>query len=197
MIVLKGLLIGLLMALPVGPAGAVSTRRALTQGYRACLLSGLGASVSDVIYLIILEFGSPRLRLSFTFHWIRAIGGIFITYVGATLLFPSDPSRTHPREQENRSDLAAFASTFFMSLANPAIFVSLSVLLDAFDVGDLRLPGRLVALLIASVFCGSTILWLILARGLSDPRFLFLARRISAILFLSLGLGIVWVALVK
>ena len=185
------------MALPVGPAGAISTRRALTQGYRACFLSGLGASVSDVIYLMVLEFASPKFRLSITSHWIKAIAGIFIIYVGATLLLPFDPSKGRVNEQENRNDLAVFASTFLMGIANPTILVSLSVLLEAFDVGDLTLPGHSMALLIISVFCGSSILWLVLARGLSNQRVLLLARRVSAILFLSLGLGIVWVALAK
>jgi len=197
MVVLKGLLIGFLLALPVGPAGAISTRRALTQGYRACFLSGLGASVSDVIYLMILELASPSLRPSFTFHWIRAIAGIFITYIGATLLLPFDQANKGPRMQENQNDLTVFASTFLMSVANPAILDSLSVLLEAIDLNDPSLQVRSVTLLIVSVFCGSATLWLVLARGLSNPRFLFLARRASAILFLSLGLGIVWVALVK
>jgi len=197
MVVLKGLLIGFLLALPVGPAGAISTRRALTQGYRACFLSGLGASVSDVIYLMILEIASPRLRPSFTFHWIRAIAGIFITYIGVTLLLPFDPASEVPKVQENQNDLVVFASTFLTSVANPASLVSLTVLLEAFDVRDLSLPVHSVALLIVSVFCGSTTLWLVLARGLSNARFLFVARRASAILFLSVGLGIVWIALVK
>jgi len=197
MVVFKGLLIGLLLALPVGPAGAISTRRALTQGYRACFLSGLGASVSDVIYLMILEFAFPSLRPSFTLHWMRAIAGIFITYIGVTLLLPFDPTSEIPKAQENQNDFAIFASTFLVSVANPATLVSLSVMLEAFDVRDPSIPVHSVALLIVSVFCGATTLWLGLARGLSNPRFLFLARRASAILFLSLGLGIVWVALVK
>jgi len=197
MVVLKGLLIGFLLALPVGPAGAISTRRALTRGYRACFLSGLGASVSDVIYLTILEFASPSLRPSFTFHWIRAIAGIFITYIGVTLLLPFEQSSEGPKMQENQKHIAVFASTFLISVANPAILVSLSVLLEAFDLNDPSLQAHSVALLIVSVFCGSATLWLVLARGLSNPRFLFIARRVSAILFLSLGLGIVWLALVK
>jgi|SRR5215471_16041581 len=197
MVVLKGLLIGFLLALPVGPAGAISTRRALTQGYRACFLSGLGASVSDVIYLMILEFAFPSLRPSFTLYWMRAIAGIFITYIGVTLLLPFDPASEAPKVQENQNDFAIFASTLLVSVANPATLVSLSVMLEAFDARDPSLPVHSVALLIVSVFCGSATLWLVLARGLSNPRFLFLARRASAILFLSLGLGIVWVALVK
>src|SRR5215471_10810355 len=162
MVILKGLLIGFLLALPVGPAGALSTRRALTQGYRACFLSGLGASCSDVIYLMILEFASPRFGLSFPSHWgMRAIAGIVITYIGATLLLPIDQTKGHLYKQENRNNLAIFASTFLMSVANPAILVSLSVLLEAFEVGDLTLSGYSVAPLILSVFCGSTILWLV------------------------------------
>jgi len=196
MIILKGLLIGFLMALPVGPTGAISARRALTQGYRSSLLSGIGASVADVVYLIILEFGESRFRLSFSSVWIRAIGGLLIVYVGATQLFTSRNATWHFKEP-NRSDLGIFGTSLFMSLANPTILVSLAVMLETFEVSDLVATGYSAALLTVSVFCGSAILWLILARLLSNQRFLPIAYRAAGIFFISLGTGIVWIALSK
>ena len=54
---LKGLVIGFVIAVPLGPIGILCARRTLTHGRRAGFLSGMGASTADVLYGFIAAFG--------------------------------------------------------------------------------------------------------------------------------------------
>ena len=56
-IFLKGLVIGFVIAVPLGPIGILCTRRTLTHGRMAGFLSGMGASTADVLYGFIAAFG--------------------------------------------------------------------------------------------------------------------------------------------
>ena len=63
-IFLKGLIIGLSIAVPVGPIGILCIRRTLVQGRINGVLSGLGAATADALYGAIAGF---RIDLSFKF----------------------------------------------------------------------------------------------------------------------------------
>lgn len=47
---LRGLVIGLSIAAPVGPIGVLCIRRTLTKGQVSGLVSGLGAATADAFY---------------------------------------------------------------------------------------------------------------------------------------------------
>lgn len=54
---LKGVLLGFLIAAPVGPIGILCIRRTLQFGRFSGLFSGFGAAVADSIYAGIAAFG--------------------------------------------------------------------------------------------------------------------------------------------
>lgn len=54
---LKGVVIGLSMAVPVGPIGILCIRRILVEGRVAGLVSGLGVAIADMVYGSIAGFG--------------------------------------------------------------------------------------------------------------------------------------------
>ena len=47
---LKGVVIGLSMAVPVGPIGILCIRRTLMEGRMSGLVSGLGLATADAVY---------------------------------------------------------------------------------------------------------------------------------------------------
>jgi threonine/homoserine/homoserine lactone efflux protein len=47
---IKGLIVGLSIAAPVGAIGLLCIRRSLAEGRAAGLLSGLGAATADAVY---------------------------------------------------------------------------------------------------------------------------------------------------
>ena len=56
-IFLKGLIIGFAIAAPVGPIGLLCIHRALINGFKMGLMTGLGAALADGIYGLIAAFG--------------------------------------------------------------------------------------------------------------------------------------------
>ena len=54
---LRGLVIGLSIAAPVGPIGVLCIRRTLAQGRSYGLVSGLGAATADAVYGCAAGFG--------------------------------------------------------------------------------------------------------------------------------------------
>jgi threonine/homoserine/homoserine lactone efflux protein len=57
MLFVRGLIIGLSIAAPVGPIGVLCIRRTLADGHTAGLVSGLGAATADAVYGCIAGFG--------------------------------------------------------------------------------------------------------------------------------------------
>ena len=54
---LQGLLLGISIAVPVGPIGLLCLRRSLTAGRLAGFVSGLGAATADALFGVIAALG--------------------------------------------------------------------------------------------------------------------------------------------
>ena len=54
---LRGILIGILVSAPMGPIGVLCIQRTLNRGRISGLFTGIGASISDLIYAILTGFG--------------------------------------------------------------------------------------------------------------------------------------------
>lgn len=189
----KGLLIGFLMALPVGPSGAISARRAITNGPLAGIVSGLGASVADAIYLWILVLEESWILPHLNVQWMRALGGVFVAYTGTRVLVATGPSKV-TLELRYRGHLRNFATSFVLSLINPSILASFAVLLVVFGLTELIRVTQVATLLVISVFCGSCLLWLVLARTLSSKRLSGVFRPLIGVSFVVMGAAIIYSA---
>ena len=90
---LRGFLIGLSIAAPVGPIGVLCIRRTLAEGRVVGFVSGLGAATADATYGAIAGFGLTFVSalLVQQQRWIHLVGGVFLLYLGFTT-FRSVPS---------------------------------------------------------------------------------------------------------
>src|SRR5512136_1386879 len=80
----KGIVIGFVIAAPVGPIGTLCARRTLTHGRRAGFASGMGAATADAIYGFIAAFGLTVIADFVAGHqfWLRLLGGALLTLLG-------------------------------------------------------------------------------------------------------------------
>src|SRR5208283_3746709 len=123
-ILIKGVIVGLSIAAPVGPIGLLCIRRSLAEGRASGLLSGLGAATADALYGSMAAFGLTavsslliRERL-----WIGAAGGVFLCYLGARTFL--SPPAAHAGSASRLGLVAAYFSTFALTLANPMTILS-------------------------------------------------------------------------
>ena len=189
---LKGLVIGLAVAAPVGPIGMLCIQRTLAGGTRLGFASGLGAAVADAGYAAIaaLGIGTVMRILEAQARAIRIGGGILLLLIALqTLRRASDAPAA--RAALGPAGLAtAFTSVAVLTLANPATILSFVAIFAG--VGDVAARHPLA--LVAGVFIGSTAWWLFLAtatgllRARVTPRIRRLIDIVSAACLAGFGL---------
>jgi threonine/homoserine/homoserine lactone efflux protein len=121
---LRGFLIGISIAAPVGPIGVLCIRRTLAEGKLKGFLSGMGAASADMVYGAIAAFGLTVVTnlLVENVFWLRIIGGCFLLYLGVKTFLekPSD----HAAQANQNGYFGAYISTFFLTITNPMTIFS-------------------------------------------------------------------------
>jgi threonine/homoserine/homoserine lactone efflux protein len=167
---LKGILFGFSIAAPVGPIGILCIRRTLGGGMASGFVSGLGAATADAIYGSIAAFGLTVISnfLIGQQFYIHAIGSLFLLYLGGKT-FRSVPVN-ESTDGMNKGIFASYASTFFLTITNPMTIISFTAVFAGLGAGSGKGDVLETVLLIAGVFTGSTLWWLILSSGVSALR---------------------------
>ncbi|WP_454018536.1 LysE family translocator [Azospirillum sp. Marseille-Q6669] len=169
---LKGLIIGFSIAAPVGPIGLLCIRRTLADGPAHGFVSGLGAASADAVYGAIAGFGVVLVTDALLGAQValKLVGGLMLLWLGWSTL------RARPAERaadaRGGGGLAgAYASTFALTLANPATILSFAAVFGGLGVsaGDGSSTG-VAALLVAGVFTGSAMWWLGLSASVGALR---------------------------
>jgi threonine/homoserine/homoserine lactone efflux protein len=193
-ILLRGGLIGLSIAAPVGPIGVLCIRRTLAEGRVAGLVSGLGAATADALYGCIAGFGLTVISSLLVSQqaWLRLVGGLFLGYLGVKTLL------ARPAQQaaavKDRSLLGTYASTFLLTLTNPMTILSFAAIFAGLGLGQTHGDYVSAGLLVLGVFLGSASWWLLLSGSVGVFRAKFPAsgllwvNRISGIIILGFGI---------
>jgi threonine/homoserine/homoserine lactone efflux protein len=171
---LKGMLVGIVIAVPVGPVGVLCIRRAIFHGRLAGFMSGLGASTADAVFGIIAGFGLTYLSdmlLGYQ-NWLRLGGAGFLLYIGISAL-TADPAAETQSEHDSEGLLADYASTFALTITNPiTILAFLAIFAGIGFSGPQATVGR-AAILVLGVWLGSLSWWAALAFGSGMMRLSF------------------------
>lgn len=193
-LLLKGCIIGLAIAAPVGPVGIICIRRSLAQGSRYGFISGLGAATADALYGCIAAFGITwitQLLIGYQM-WVQLIGGALLAWLGWTAWHarPSETDTDVPREKM----LAAYASVFIITLTNPMTILSFTGIIAGAGLAIEQQIAGPALLLVSGVFSGSVLWWLLISvtasrlRQKLRPNSLLWINRISAIIIAGYGL---------
>ncbi len=164
-IFIKGLVIGFVIAAPVGPIGILCARRTLTHGRGAGFLSGMGASTADVLYGFIAAFGLAFVSgiLNSYQFWLRLAGGALLCFLGIRT-FIEKPERKgfFSILRKKKRHAGMYTSTFFLTLTNPMTIFSLAAVFAGFGIAGTRGSVLSAAVLVLGVFLGSVLWWLFL-----------------------------------
>ncbi len=192
---LKGIAVGVVIAVPVGPVGILCLRKFIFEGELAGLVAGLGAASGDTVFGIIAAFGMTFIAQGLIGYQgpLRVAGGFYLLYAGARAL--SRPSLDEPSQYHDPETLLrGFFSTFALTISNPITVVAFLGIFAALGLASARATWLSAGLLVTGVWTGSLLWWLSLGlvihhyRRAIGPRHLALISRFSgAVLFLSGG----------
>lgn len=177
---MKGLLVGVSIAAPVGPIGLLCIRRTLADGPAVGFASGMGAASADAVYGAIAGFGLAAIT-DWMMGWdaaLRLVGGLVLLWLGLATFRARPTGRA--AEAPGAAGLAgAYASTFALTLANPATIVSFLAVFGGLGLASgpngagpngAGSDWAGAAALVTGVFAGSALWWLGLSTGVGFLR---------------------------
>ena len=167
---LKGFVIGLSVAAPVGPIGLLCIQRTLNGGMRFGFVSGLGAATADAAYGAVAGFGLSAVSTFLVDQagWARLIGGVFLLYLAARIVLVTP---AHDKSGRDGGSMAsAFTSVFALTLTNPTTILSFAAIFAGLGLVETGGDYRLAAILVFGVFLGSAAWWLCLVCTLVTVR---------------------------
>lgn len=194
-IVIKGIIIGLFVSVPLGPIGMLCVQRTLNRGRRYGIATGLGATTSDLIYTIVALFfigfvvdflEDKKLIIQITGSIIVIIFGIFINR--------SNPSRQPmPDQRKHETLMNDFFSSFILTLSNPLILFVLIALFARFEFLDNNTTFFINLIGLLSILGGAFLWWSVLTflvskfRNRLSYRGLKMMNRIIGIIIIVIG----------
>ncbi len=193
---IRGIIVGFLIAAPVGPIGILCIRRTLALGRATGFVSGLGAATADATYGFVAAFGLTSVSTFLVNHqvWLRVVGGAFLCYL-AYMIFMAPPVGHTAGPVESGGLMGAYASTLLLTITNPTTILSFAAIFAGLGLGTMRSDSGSSGLLVLGVFLGSGLWWAILSgvtgtlRSRLDVRSLRWVNRASALLIGGFGVA--------
>ena len=136
--IFKGVLIGLMVSVPLGPMGVLIIQKTLQKGALAGFVAGMGAAFADLFYATVAAFG-----LGFVINIIQThelvlqiIGGIFLLIVGLKIYFDNPLKQIRMKKRVSKTGLLGDFLTLFFRIRGRTFFPDRIVCVDG------RVAGR-------------------------------------------------------
>lgn len=160
-IIIKGVLIGLCISVPLGPIGMLTIQRTLNRGQRYGIVTGLGATMSDLVYTIVTLFFLSFV-LDFIEHHrfiIQLIGSLVVTVFGYYILRSNPSTQPKPNESFKHSLVGDFFSSFLLTFSNPLVLFVLIALFARFEFINSHTTLFVSIVGISSILGGALLWW--------------------------------------
>jgi len=164
-LLIKGIIVGLLASIPLGPIGVICIQRTINKGRLSGFMSGIGAATADTIFATVAGFS-----LTFIINFVEKqqfffqVAGGFIVMILGISIFYTNPIKQLKRHRKNKSGIVEdFLSILFLTITNPlAIFLFIGL----FATLRIVSPGGNVfyaGILLSGVFMGAALWWFVLS----------------------------------
>ena len=196
---LKGLTLGLLLSISVGPVIFSIIKQSLNSGHRGGIAFILGVSASDITLVLVSNvfthlFGYIVKHKSF----IGVTGCLFLVAMGIFFLFfkkiKIDDSGVQVLQLRKRDYVRTFLSGFFMNMLNPAVFIFW--LTTSTTLITLTIENRIIAFATCLVFVlAADFLKVMMAQKIRKkltPHNIQLLSRINGLILFGFGLVLLW-----
>lgn len=164
-IVLKGIILGLAVSMPLGPIGIILINRTIKRGFLSGFFSGLGLASADTTLAMLAALG-----YSFIISFIKQerfilsiIAGILVIAVGLKVFLSNPVKDIRHKDKANKSLWRDYYSVFAIAISNPYTVLIFIALFSGINIaGNLR-PDLVPFFLIPGVFIGAITWWFFLS----------------------------------
>jgi len=164
-LVASGLVVGIVVAAPIGPVNLICIRRALRFGMANGIASGTGAAIGDGVFAIMAAFGvTAAIAFVQTYAlWLQLVGGFFLIGLAVRTWFDHPSLDAKLPEGSLGALMPVVVSTFVLTITNPATMLGFLAIFGGiadFAIGDEDYVSA--SILVASVIGGSALWWVII-----------------------------------
>ncbi len=188
-LLLKGILLGIIVSVPMGPVGVLCIQRTVNRGKITGIISGLGAAFADSIYSFLAAFGVSFItdflqKNQITF---QLIGIIALLFLGIQMI-QRDPIKQFRYKNfgaRGATHIKNFASVFFITLSNPLTILFFGTAITMMGIFDNKFTTLNGLMLVAGVFAGAGLWWFGLSSIVNRFRKKFRLRKLVYLNYIS------------
>lgn len=201
--IFRGILIGLMVSVPLGPMGVLIIQKTLQKGALAGFIAGMGAACADLFYATVAAFG-----LGFVINIIQShelilqiIGGIFLLIIGLKIYFDNPLKQIRMKKRVSKTGLLGdFLTLFFLTVSNPVAIVVFMAVFAGVSVFGSEPSFRIELFVLAGILLGGGLWWYALStlvnlfRRKFRLRVLITINRVSGVIITLLGILVILTA---
>jgi len=158
---LKGIIVGLLASIPLGPVGLLCIQRTFNKGRHSGFFSGMAAASVDAIFALIAALG-----LTFIINFIKEqqffiqlVGGIVLIILGLNIFYKNPVKQIRKQKLKKNNLFHDYISVFFLTLSNPVAVFLFVAALASIDIVSVESPIMSTLMVVAGVFLGALLWW--------------------------------------
>ncbi|MGE0701076.1 MAG: LysE family translocator [Hyphomicrobiaceae bacterium] len=169
-----GFVIGILIALPIGPINLLALQRAAERGFFGGLAAGIGIMLGDALIACVAAFGVKALSGAVShYRWsIQIVGGLALMVSGVKLFLSRNTLRSS--SEAAGATLADYAwdipKLFALTITNPGAVLSLIAIFGGAS-SFVEVASRVDAIAITlAIMGGSFVYWLVVSHLINSVR---------------------------
>ena len=174
LIIPVGIIIGILLALPIGPVNLLGLQRAVERGFFGGMAAGLGIMIGDGLIALGAALGVNAISGAIKQYRtaIQILGGLALIGAGAKLYFTD--STFSSRADAAKATLADYVwdipQTFFLTITNPGAVLSLVAIFGGVS-SFVEVDSYIDAFaMVAAIMGGSFLYWLTASQWIARIR---------------------------
>ena len=200
---LKGITLGLLLSISVGPVLFSVIKQSLNNGHKGGMAFVLGVSASDITLVLISNFFTELFRsLSEHKKEIAIAGCVFLVSMGIYFLFFKKVKVNEEGKQvfafRKRDYARIFLSGYFMNTLNPAVFIFWVTISTA--VLNHTIQQRIIIFITCLIVVFSADFAKVMLAGKIrnrlTPHNIHIINRINGLILIGFGVALIWGLLV-
>jgi putative LysE/RhtB family amino acid efflux pump len=159
------LVIGVVIAAPVGAMAMLLVQRTLAHGWRAGAATGAGIATADGGYAALAAFGVTAVSQWLVTYqtWFRIVGGLALVWLGWRAL-RTPPTHRAADAQDSTRLTTLYSSAVGLTLTNPMTIMAFAAVFAGAGLVAQAGAGSALAVTLG-VACGSMLWWLALTTG--------------------------------